>query len=168
MITLLLMLPIVLFVFIIIGISIYKSSMKRKDVSIWGVIFSWLFLAFYALTFFATIIFSFLGNEKWMMICLSVLAITLLSLILISVISGAIKKYQIKHFSKLVQGKLVGAVEKSSTSIEATGREPISRNYYSLVFEYEEGGQKKICLTNELYQLPEVACINKYYKKTMI
>ena len=152
----------IIFVFSLIGWMMYKNSKNRRDVSIGGLIFSWIFFAFYAITFCSIIVFPIFGKKDWAIISFIVLASSLALIISMYFIGNAIKKHQLKHReTKIVQAKLVGAVEKMSTSRTATGRDPRSNNFYSLVFEYEEEGEKKICTTSKLYRLSQVAYINK-------
>ncbi|MGN1258745.1 MAG: hypothetical protein ACI4T8_00690 [Christensenellales bacterium] len=152
----------IIFVFSLIGWIIYKILKDRIDVSIAESIFSWLFFGFYAMAFCLTIIFLAFGKKIWSLISFILLAVSLLLFALIDFIVNRIKKHQLKHReTKIVQAKLVGAVERVSTTKTLTGREPRSNNLYSLVFEYEEKGKKKICTTNNLYKLSQVAYINK-------
>ena len=159
----------IIFVFSLIGWFMYKNSKNRKDVPIGGLIFSWVFFAFYAITFCSIFVFPIFGKKDWVIISFIVLASSLALIISMYFIGNAIKKHQLKHReTKIVQAKLVGAVEKMSTSRTATGRDPRSNNFYSLVFEYEEEGVKKICTTNKLYKLSQVAYINKKNETTTI
>lgn len=162
------MLPFVA-VFAIIGYIMYKNSKSRTDVPLYGLIFSWVFFAFYAITFGSIIIFPIFGKKKWSLISFGVLAGSLALLILGYFISNAYKKHQLKHRqTKRVRAKLVGAIERQSTSRKMTGREPVSKNYYSLVFEYEEDGIKKTCTSVKLYRLSQVAYINSLNEEIYI
>lgn len=159
----------IIFVFSLIGWFMYKNSKNRRDVPIGGLIFSWVFFAFYAITFCSIIVFPIFGKKDWAIISFIVLAASLALIISMYFIGNTIKKNQLKHReTKIVQAKLVGAVEKMSTSRTSTGTDPRSNNFYSLVFEYEEEGVKKICTTNKLYRLSQVAYINKQNETTTI
>lgn len=152
----------IIFVFSLIGWIMYKNSKNRPDISIGGLIFSWAFFAFYAITFCSINVFLILGKKDWAIISFIILASSLALIISMYFIGNSLKKHQLQHReTKIVQGKLVGAIEQMSTSSKATGREPRSNNFYSLVFEYEEDGIKKICTTNKLYRLSQVAYLNK-------
>lgn len=153
------LLPMV-FVFSIIGYGMYKSS-KNRDVSLGGLIFSWILFAFYALTFSSIIVFPIFGKKHLSIISFGVLAATIAFMIAMSFVANAYKKHQLKHRqTKRVQAKLIGAIERRSSSLRITGREPVSKNYYSLLFEYEEDGVKKTCTSAKLYHLSQVAYIN--------
>ena len=152
----------IIFVFSLIGWFMYQNAKNRKDVSIGGLIFSWVFFAFYALVFCGTILFMIFGKKKLALLGFITIFASILLLLIIYMFTEFGKKRKLKHReTKVVQAKLVGAVEKISTSRTATGREPKSNNFYSLVFEYEEEGEKKICTTSKLYRLSQVAYINK-------
>lgn len=192
---LLISLPIFVFVFVMIGKTIYQNSKRIKNVSRLETIFSWAFFAFYAITFFATIVFMSFGNVKWSLICFGTIVASIVLPLLIGGISNAIKKHKSKKTktrgnlggvvtnrvtmlnsesivdndgTELVLGKLVGAYLQAPSLKEIIGREPINTSYYSLVFEYEENGGIDICSTKNGYTLSEIAYINKYYKTSYI
>lgn len=153
----------------IIGWIMHKASKDRKDVRLGGLIFSWLYFAFYVTLCCSIVIFRHFDKEAWSNISVIILVLSLVLLILIAFIGSALTNYHLNHGeTKIVEGKLIGAVEKMSTSTRRTGREPVANNFYSLVFEYEEEGIKKICTTNKLYKLSQVAYINEKSKNTII
>lgn len=155
------MLPFI-FGFSVVGYIMYNNSKGRVDVSIKGMVFSWSFFAFYVLDFGSIFIFFLFGKKLWGIISSIVLVASLVLLIAIHFIKGAINKRKIKVGErKTVQAKLIGAVEEQSKSRTMTGAEPKSENYFSLVFEYLDDGKKQICTTNKLYTLSQVAYINK-------
>ena len=155
----------VIFVLTFIGLLMYKTSKNRTDLGTGELIFSWVFFAFYALTFSSIIVFLTLGKKDWALIGFIILALSIVALILIFFIGSALKKHKLKYMeSHIVQGTLIGAVEKMSTSSSVTGREPQNKNYYALVFEYEDEGVLKTCTTTKLYTLPQIAYINREYK----
>ena len=148
-----------------IGYLMYKSSLKRKDVSLAGHIFSWLIFIFYGLNICGALVFAAIGKKLWCLICFCVVAGTLLCLIAGYFISSAVKKRLLKtRATKLVSAKLIGAVEKKSTSSSGNGIVTSVKHYYSLMFEYQEEGEKKICTTAQLYEMPEIAYLNKNFK----
>lgn len=163
-------LPLV-FVISVIGWIIYRISKARDDLSIGEKIFSWIFFVFYVLVFCSALFFRDvkIGEITWGLVGFIVLALSIALLFLIHFVVNTIKKHQLKHReTKIVQAKLVGAVEKSSSSVIVPGREPRINNFYALVFEYEENGKKKSCKTNKLYRLPQIAYIKKQSETTTI
>ena len=149
-------------VFIVIGFFMYKNSKDRVDVSLGGLIFSWVFFALFAFAFGSTVVFIMLNKKEFLPIGFGIIVGSIVLLICIHLITNAIRKHQLNSSkAKIVKAKLIGAIEKKSTSRTMTGQAPVTKNYYSLLFEYEDNGIKQICTTNKLYLMNQVAYINK-------
>lgn len=152
----------VVFVFIVIARIMYKNSKARADVSLGGLIFSWVFFAFYALAFSSLFVFPIFGKKEWMKYSFIAIVGSLVFILLVGLILALVNKYNIKHREKFnVQAKLVGAVEKKSVSIAQTGMSPQNINLYSLLFEYNDGDEVKTCTSVKLYTLAQIAYLKR-------
>lgn len=150
----------VAFVFAIIGFYMYKNAKKRIDVSVKGHVFSWIFFALYTFIFMGTIGCLIFGKRTLALIGFVTIFASLILLAVVGTVIDFKKKSSLKQKTYIVMGKLIGASEKKSFSRKSTGMEPISFNYYSLIFEYNINGKVKRGVTKSLYTLSQIAYLN--------